>query len=59
MKTCRIKSSIPEQNTTKGGKGGQDQVLGIKVWQKHPLLKGLNHIQGLDIELGFTYICGW
>jgi hypothetical protein len=31
----------------------------MKVWQIYPLFKGLNHIQGLDIELGFTYISGW
>jgi hypothetical protein len=59
MKTCVIESSIPEQNTTKGGKGGRDQILDIKVWQIYPLFKGLNHIQGLDTDLGFTYICGW
>jgi hypothetical protein len=29
------------------------------VWQIYPLFKGLNYIQGLDLELGFTYICGW
>ena len=27
--------------------------------QVNPLFKGLIYIQGLDIELGFTYMCGW
>jgi len=30
----------------------------MKVSQIYPLFKGLNHIQGLDIKLGFTYISG-
>jgi hypothetical protein len=40
-------------------KESRDQILDIKVWQIYPLFKGLIYVQGLDIELGFTYICGW
>jgi hypothetical protein len=49
MKTCRIKSSIPEQNTTKGGKGVKRSNTGYKG------LADISTIQGFDLRPRFGH----